>query len=104
MSSRSSRLLALLLESARRRLVAGLLATLLIGLSFGCGYIAAQTIGEVDVLTPVDQPLVATVDREPAIVAAPQSSGAGIVVTRSSDLEVRPLRPAQDRAPPSLTS
>jgi hypothetical protein len=76
----------------------------MVGLSFGGGYIAAQTIGEVEVLTPVEQPLVATIDREPVIVAAPQPSGAGIVVTRSFDLEVRPLRPAQDRVPPSLTT
>jgi len=57
-----------------------------------------------DAITPVDQPLVATIDHGPAGIAAPQPTGAGIVVSRCFDVEVEPLRPVQDRAPPSLAS
>jgi hypothetical protein len=102
MSSRSSRLLAALLQSDRRRLAAGLLAPLLFGLSFGCGYVAALSVGATDAVTPVDQPLVATVDHGSARLAAPPPAGAGIAVGHSRGVEVDPLRSVQDRAPPAL--
>jgi len=104
MPSRSSRLLAFFLQSDRRGLAASLLAPLLFGLSFGCGYVAALSVGEADAITPVDEPLVATVDWWPAALAAPQAIAAGIVVARSFDVELRPLCPTQDRAPPSRAS
>jgi hypothetical protein len=104
MLSRSSRLIAALLQSDRRRLAASFLAPLLLGLSFGCGYVAALSVGATDAITPVDQPLVATVDHGPARIAAPQPARGGIVVGRCFDVEVDPLRPIQDRAPPALAS
>ncbi len=104
MVSRSSRLIAALLQSDRRRLSAGVLAPLLLGLSFGCGYVAALSVGATDAVTPVDQPLVATVEHRPARLAAPQPTGVGIAVSRGFDVEVDPLRPVQDRAPPALAS
>lgn len=96
------RILAPLLRSDRRRLAAGFLAPLLFGLSFDAGYVKAQTVGVMDVISPVDQPPVATVDYGSAALTAPQPTGAGIVATRSFDFEVDPLRPVRDRAPPSL--
>jgi hypothetical protein len=104
MVSRSARLLAALFQSDRRRLAAGFLAPLLFGLSFGCGYVAALSVGATDAITPVDQPLVATVDHGPARLAAPQLARGGLVVRRCFDVEVDPLRPVQDRAPPALAS
>jgi len=104
MLSRSPRLLAALLRSDRRRLAAGFLAPLLFGLSFGCGYVAALSVGATEALTPVDQPLVAIVDHGSARIAAPQPTGHGIVVRRCFDVQVDPLRPVQDRAPPALAS
>src|SRR5215468_4392917 len=104
MLSRSPRLLAALLRSDRRRLAAGFLAPLLFGLSFGCGYVAALSVGATEALTPVDQPLVATVDHGSARIAAPQPTGHDIVVSRCFDVQVDPLRPVQDRAPPTLAS
>src|SRR5262244_4370644 len=104
MLSRSPRLLAALLRSDRRRLAAGFLAPLLFGLSFGCGYVAALSVGSTDALTPVDQPLVATVDHGWARIAAPQPTGHGVVVGRCFDVQVDPLSPVQDRAPPALAS
>jgi len=104
MMSRSSRLVAALLQSDRRRLAASFLAPLLFGLSFGCGYVAALSVGAADAITPVDQPLVATVDHGPARIAAPQPARAGIVVSRCFDVELDPLRPVHDRAPPALAS
>jgi hypothetical protein len=104
MLSRPARLLAFLLQPDGRRLAASLLAPLLLGLSFGCGYIAALSVGEADAIAPVDQPLVATVDCGPAALAAPQAAGGGIVLTRSVDLEYRPLCPTRERAPPALAS
>jgi len=62
MLPRPSRVFALLLQSDRRRLAASLLTPLLLGLTFGCGYIAALSVGEADAITPVDEPLVATID------------------------------------------
>jgi len=103
MPSRLSRLLALLLAD-RRRFAASFLAPLLLAFSFGCGYIAALSVGEADAITPVDQPLVATVDCGPAALAAPQATGGGIVLTRSVDLEYRPLCPTRERAHPALAS
>ena len=102
--SRSSRFIAALLQSDRRRLAASCLAPLLFGLSFGCGYVAALSVGATDAITPVDQPLVATVDHAPTRIAAPQPARAGIVVSRGFDVEVHPLRPVRDRAPPALAS
>jgi len=104
MVSRSSRLIAALRQSDRRRLAASFLAPLLFGLSFGCGYVAALSVGATDAITPVDQPLVATVDHGPARIAAPRPARAGIAVSRYFDVEVDPLRPVQDRAPPALAS
>ena len=104
MPSRPLRLLAFLLQSDRRRLAASLLTPLLLGLTFGCGYIAALSVGEADAITPVDQPLVATIDCGPASLAAPQATGVGVVVARAFDRERRPLRPTRDRAPPTLAS
>jgi len=104
MMSRSSRLIAALRQSDRRRLAASFLAPLLFGLSFGCGYVAALSVGAADAITPVDQPLVATVDHGPARVAAPQPARAGIVVRCCFDAEVGLLRPVHDRAPPALAS
>src|SRR5262245_66236332 len=100
MVSRSSRLIAALRQSDRRRLAASFLAPLLFGLSFGCGYVAALSVGATDALTPIDQPLVATVDHGRARLAAPQPTGHGVVVSRCFDVPVDPLRPVQDRAPP----
>jgi len=104
MLSRPARLLAVLLRSDRRRLAAGFLAPLLFGLSFGCGYVAALSVGATDALTPVDQPLVATVDHDSARIAVLQPTGHGIAVSRCFDVHVDPLRPVQDRAPPALAS
>jgi|SRR5215467_1395919 len=104
MSSRRSRLLAVLLRCDRRRLAAGFLAPLLFGLSFGGGYVAAMSVGTTDALTPVDQPLVATIDHGSARIAAPQPTGHGVVLSRCLDVQVDPLRPVQDRAPPALAS
>ena len=102
--SRSSRLIAALLRSDRRRLAASVLAPLLFGLSFGCGYVAALSVGATDAITPVDQPLVATIDHGSARVAAPQPTGAEIVISRCSGVEIDPLRSVQDRSPPALAS
>ena len=104
MLSRPSRLFALLLQSDRRRLAASLLTPLLLGLTFGCGYIAALSVGEADAITPVDQPLVATIDCGPAALSAPQATGVGVVVARAFDRELRPPCPTRDRAPPALAS
>jgi hypothetical protein len=104
MMSRSSRLIAALLQSDRRRLAASVLAPLLFGLSFGCGYVAALSVGATDAITPVDQPLVATVDHGSARIAAPQPTGAEIVISRCSAVEIDPLRSVQDRSPPALAS
>ena len=104
MLPRSSRVFALLLQYDRRRLAASLLTPLLLGLTFGCGYIAALSVGEADAITPVDQPLVATIDCGPAALAAPQATGVGVVIARAVDRELRPLCPTQDRAPPALAS
>ena len=104
MLSRPLRLIALLARSDRRRLAAGFLAPLLFGLSFGCGYVEALTVGVTDVLTPLEQPPVAALDHGSIVLAAPQPAGTGIVVTRIFDVEVEPLRPVHDRAPPSLAS
>jgi hypothetical protein len=87
-----------------RRLAASFLAPLLFGLSFGCGYVEALTVGVTDVLTPLEQPPVATVDHGPVALTAPQPAGTGIVVIRFCNVEVEPLRPVHDRAPPSLAS
>jgi len=103
MPSRLSRLLALLLAD-RRRVAASFLAPLLLAFSFGCGYIAALSVGEFDAVTPDEQPLVATIDSGPATLAAPQATGAGVVGVRSVDPDLRPVRPTRDRAPPSLAS
>ena len=104
MLSRPARVVTLLLTSDRRRLAAGFLAPLLFVLSFGCGYAEALTVGVTDVLTPLEQPPVATLDHGSVVLAAPQPAGTGIVVTRIFDVEVEPLRPVHDRAPPSLAS
>jgi len=104
MPSRPSRLLVALLQSDRRRLAASVLAPLLFGLSFGCGYIAALSVGATDAITPIDQPLVATIDHGSARIAAPQPTGAKIVVNRCSAVEIDPLRSVQDRSPPALAS
>ena len=104
MSSRPSRLLAAVLPFDRRRFTASVLAPLLFGLSFACGYVAALSVGVTEVLTPVDQPLVATVDHGSDRLAAPQPAGIGLVAGRRFDIDVDPLRPVQDRAPPSLAS
>ena len=105
MLSRPVRFIALLLlTSDRRRLAATVLAPLLFGLSFGCGYLLALTVGVTVVLTPVDQPPVATVDHGSISLAAPQPTGAGTVVGHARDVAVDPLNPVHDRAPPALTS
>jgi hypothetical protein len=104
MLSRPFRLIALLARSDRRRLAASFLAPLLFGLSFGCGYVEALTVGVTDVLTPLEQPPVATMDHGAVSLTAPQPAVTGIVVTRIFDVEVEPLRPVQDRAPPALAS
>jgi len=90
MMSRSSRLIAALLQSDRRRLAASVLAAL--------------SVGATDAITPVDQPLVATVDHGSARIAAPQPTGAEIVISRCSAVEIDPLRSVQDRSPPALAS
>jgi len=95
---------ALFLKSDRRRLAATFLAPLLFVLSFGCGYLQALTVGVTDVLTPLEQPPVATVDHGSFSLAAPQPSGAGLVVAHVRDAEVDPLNPVHDRAPPALAS
>jgi len=95
------RLLALLPQSDWRRLAAGILVPLLVVLTFGCGYLAAQSVGDVDVATSLDDPLDDTVGPESASVFAPRTSGARIVIAEFVGAEVRPLCPAQDRAPPS---
>src|SRR5207253_8658643 len=66
--------------------------------------ISALSVGEADAITPVDQPLVATIDCGPASLAAPQATGVGVVVARAFDRELRPLCPTRDRAPPALAS
>jgi hypothetical protein len=104
MLSRPLRDTALFLKSDRRRFAATFLAPLLFILSFGCGYLQALTVGVTDVLTPLEQPPVATVDHGFVSVAVPQPTGAGLVVTRVGDVEVDPLNPVHDRAPPALTS
>jgi hypothetical protein len=103
MLSRPARGVTLLVKSDRRRLAASFLAPLLFVLSFGCGYVEALTVGVTDVLTPLEQPPVATLDHGSVVLAAPQPAAAGIVVTRVCDVEVEPLRPVHDRAPPALT-
>lgn len=104
MLSRPARVVTLLATSDRRRLAAGFLAPLLFVLSFGCGYVEALTVGVTDVLTPLEQPPVATLDHGSVVLAAPQPVATGIVVTRVCDVEVEPLRPVHDRAPPALAS
>ncbi len=104
MLSRPARVVGFLVKSDRRRLAASFLAPLLFVLSFGCGYVEALTVGVTDVLTPLEQPPVATVDQGSISLTAPQPAGTGIVVTRFCDVEVEPLRPVHDRAPPSLAS
>jgi hypothetical protein len=104
MLSRPLRDTALFLKSDRRRLAATFLAPLLFVLSFGCGYLQALTVGVTDVLTPLEQPPVATVDHGSVSLAAPQPTGAGLVVAHVRDAEVDPLNPVHDRAPPALTS
>jgi hypothetical protein len=99
-----SRLLAAFLRSDRRRFTAGLLAPLLFGLSFGCGYVAALSVGATDAITPVDQPLVATVDHVSARLAAPRPTGVGLVDGGGFHVDLDPLCPFQDRAPPALAS
>ena len=100
MLSRPARLLAVPLRADRRRLAAGFLAPLLFGLSFGWGYVAALSVGATDAVTPIDQPLLATVDHGSARIAAPQPTGHCVVVSRCFDVHIDPLRPVQDRAPP----
>jgi hypothetical protein len=73
-------------------------------LSFGCGYVEALTVGVTDVITPLEQPPVATMDHGAVSLTAPQPAGIRIVVTRIFDVEVEPLRPVHDRAPPTLAS
>src|SRR5438552_19148790 len=97
MPSRPLRLLAFLLQSDWRRLAASLLTPLLLGLTFGCGYIAALSVGEADAITPVDQPLVATIDCGPASLAAPQATGGGVVVALPLACDLRTLCPSLDR-------
>ena len=104
MLSRPVRDTARFLKSDRRRFAATFLAPLLFLLSFGCGYLQALTVGVTDVLTPLEQPPVATVDHGSFSLAAPQPTGAGLVVARVRDVEVDPRNPVHDRAPPSLTS
>lgn len=104
MPPRPSRLLAAFLRSDRRRFTAGVLAPLLFGLSFGCGYVAALSVGATDAITPVDQPLVATVDHASPRLVAPQPTGIGPGAGGGFHVDVDPLRPAQDRAPPALDS
>jgi hypothetical protein len=104
MLSRPASVVAFLVQSDRRRLAASFLAPLLFVLSFGCGYVEALTVGVTDVLTPLEQPPVATLDHGSVVLAAPQPAGPGIVVTRVCDVEVEPLRPVHDRAPPALAS
>ena len=105
MLSRPVRFIALLLlTSDRRRLAATVLAPLLFGLSFGCGYLQALTVGVTDVLTPLEQPPVATIDDGSISLAAPQPTGAGVVVAHAPDVVVDPFNSVHDRAPPALTS
>ena len=104
MLSRPARFFALLLRSDRRRLAAGFLASLLFALSFSCGYVEALTVGVTDVLTPLDQPPVATLDHGSPSLSAPQPAAAAIVVSLHRDAEVDPLNPLHDRAPPALAS
>jgi hypothetical protein len=105
MSSRPVRFIALLLlASDRHRLAATVLAPILFALSFGGGYLQALTVGVTDVLTPVDQPPVATIDHGSISLTAPQPTGAGLVVARAADAVVDPLNPVHDRAPPALIS
>lgn len=104
MPSRLSRLLALLIPADRRRLAASVLAPLFLAFSFGCGYIAALSVGEFDAVTPDEQPLVATIDSGPAALTAPQATEVSIVGARAVDPKLRPVCPTRDRAPPSLVS
>ena len=104
MLSRPASVVAFLVQSDRRRLAASFLAPLLFVLSFGCGYVEALTVGVTDVLTPLEQPPVATMDHGAVSLTAPQPAGTRIVVARTFDVEVEPLRPVHDRAPPALAS
>src|SRR5437899_12151210 len=102
MPSRPLRLLAFLLQSDWRRLAASLLTPLLLGLTFGCGYIAALSVGQADAITPVDQPLVATIDCGAASLAAPPATGVRVGAPRAFVPERPRCSPDVHPRPPAL--
>ena len=104
MLSGSVRLFALLLRSDRHRFAAAFLASLLLAVSFGSGYVAALSVGVFDAIDPVDQPLVATIETGPATLSTPHAIGLRVVAARTYHPELRPLYPTQDRAPPVLAA
>src|SRR6266850_5522882 len=89
MSLPLTRLLALLPQSDWRRLAAGILVPLLVVLTFGCGYLAAKSVGDVDVATSLDDPLDDTVGPESAFVFAPRTSAARIVRSEEHTSELQ---------------
>jgi hypothetical protein len=63
-----------------------------------------RTVGVTDVLTPLEQPPVATLDHGSSALPAPEPAGIGIVLSRYRDVDVEPLRLVRGRAPPFLAS
>jgi hypothetical protein len=93
--------LASIRNIAWRRVVAGILLPLLAVLALQVRYYAAHHVEDVDVATSVEEPLAAVAVGPPASIAPPQPSADRTGGASFSVLDVRPLRPFQERAPPS---
>ncbi|PYN27586.1 MAG: hypothetical protein DMD99_02190 [Candidatus Rokuibacteriota bacterium] len=85
---------------AWRRVAAGILVPLLALLVLQVRYYAAQHVEDVDVATSVEEPP-AIVVGPPASIAPPQPGADRPGGASFSVLDVRPLRPFQERAPPT---
>src|SRR2546426_2811540 len=82
------------------RVAASLLVPLLAVLVLQVRYYAAQHVEDVDVATSVEEPPAIAVG-PPASIAPPQPSADRPGGASFSVLDVRPLRPFQERAPPT---
>ena len=83
-----------------RHVAAGILVPLIAVLTLQARYYVAQHVEDVDVATSVEEPP-AIVVGPPASIAPPQPGADRPGGASFSVLDVRPLRPFQERAPPS---
>jgi len=93
--------LASIRNIAWRRVAAGILVPLLAVLVLQVRYYAAQHVADADVATSVEEPFAVIAVGPPASIAPPQPGADRTGGASFSVLDVRPLRPFQERAPPS---